>query len=200
MPLNFEFFHKELLKKSKKFKKIEVLIEKNGVLKIKKPKLDIFTFTTKTIISQQISDLAARTLWKKFCNIFNNDYPKIEDIKNQKRLNDALKELGISKQKIKYIKFLFSNIKKLSYIDRLEETQIRNELLKFPGIGNWTCDMILIFYLLKTNIFPMNDLIIKKTTEKLKEIESKKINFEENYSPYLSIFSLHLWKMSKRIL
>ena len=44
MPLNFEFFHKELLKKSKKYKKIEVLLETNGILKMKKPKLDIFTF------------------------------------------------------------------------------------------------------------------------------------------------------------
>ena len=35
---------------------------------------------------------------------------------------------------------------------------------------------------------------------KLCEIEKRQINFEQKFSPYLTLFSLHLWKMSKRIL
>ena len=60
--------------------------------------------------------------------------------------------------------------------------------------------MVLIFYLNRMNIFPTSDLVIKKTTEKLCILENKKIDFINSFSPYLSIFSLHLWKMSKRIL
>ena len=48
--------------------------------------------------------------------------------------------------------------------------------------------MILIFYYKKLNIFPENDLVIKKLS-KIKLIGKKKLNFQENYSPYLSIFS-----------
>ena len=80
------------------------------------------------------------------------------------------------------------------------EDEINSLLLGYKGIGQWTCNMILIFYYKKLNIFPENDLVIKKTLNKLNLLEKKKINFKENYSPYLSIFSLHLWKMSKRIL
>ena len=80
------------------------------------------------------------------------------------------------------------------------EDEINSLLLGYKGIGQWTCNMILIFYYKKLNIFPVNDLVIKKTLRKLNLLEKKKINFQENYSPYLSIFSLHLWKMSKRIL
>ena len=44
------------------------------------------------------------------------------------------------------------------------------------------------FLLQKLNIFPENDLVIKNSQE-IKLIRKKKINFKENYSPYLSIFS-----------
>ena len=80
------------------------------------------------------------------------------------------------------------------------EDEINSLLLGYKGIGQWRCNMILIFYYKKLNIFPENDLVIRKTLKKLNSLEKKKINFKENYSPYLSIFSLHLWKMSKRIL
>ena len=83
---------------------------------------------------------------------------------------------------------------------KMKEDEIISLLLRYKGIGPWTCNMILIFYFKKLNIFPENDLVIKKTQVKLNSLEKKKINFHEIYSPYLSIFSLHLWKMSKRIL
>ncbi|MAZ46885.1 MAG: hypothetical protein CMM98_04840 [Rickettsiales bacterium] len=60
--------------------------------------------------------------------------------------------------------------------------------------------MVLIFYFNKVNIFPNSDLVIKKTTKKLCVLEDKKIDFINSFSPYLSIFSLHLWKMSERVL
>ena len=44
------------------------------------------------------------------------------------------------------------------------------------------------------------ELQIKKTTEKLCILENKKIDFINSFSPYLSVFSLHLWKMSKRVI
>ena len=85
-------------------------------------------------------------------------------------------------------------------LESQNEEIIRNSLIKFSGIGNWTCDMVLIFYLNRINIFPTSDLIIKKTSERLCALENKKIDFTNSFSPYLSIFSLHLWKMSKRVL
>ena len=83
---------------------------------------------------------------------------------------------------------------------KMNEDEIVSLLLKFKGLGPWTCNMILIFHYKKLNIFPENDLVIKKTIRKLNLLEKQRIDFSENYSPYLSIFSLHLWKMSKRIL
>ena len=60
--------------------------------------------------------------------------------------------------------------------------------------------MILIFFLMRLNVFPENDLIIEKVKRKICSLENEEINFTEIFSPHLSILSLHMWKMSKRIL
>ena len=200
--MNFKKIHQEILRKSSKYSIIKREIEKNGIIKIEKSKLDLFAFITKTIIAQQISDKVAQSLWKEFCLFFKTEYPNKNNIINKRLLNNALENVGISQKKKSYIKAFYNDSKK-NLIDKLKlqnEEKIRSSLIKFSGIGNWTCDMVLIFYLNKKNIFPTSDLIIKKTTEKLCFLENKKIDFTNSFSPYLSIFSLHLWKMSKRVL
>ena len=82
----------------------------------------------------------------------------------------------------------------------MNEDQIIKVMLKYKGIGPWTCNMALIFYFRKLNIFPENDLVIKKISKKINLLEKKEIDFRNHFSPFLSIFSLHLWKMSKRVL
>ena len=200
--MNFKKIHQEILRKSLKYSIIKREIEKNGIIKIEKSKLDLFAFITKTIIAQQISDKVAQSLWKKFCLFFKTEYPNKNNIINKRLLNNALENVGISQKKKSFIKAFYNDSKK-NLIDKLKlqnEEKIRSSLIKFSGIGNWTCDMVLIFYLNKTNIFPTSDLIIKKTTEKLCILENKRIDFTNSFSPYLSFFSLHLWKMSKRVL
>ena len=51
--MNFKKIHQEILEKSSKYSIIKNEIKKNGIIKIQKSKLDLFTFTVKTIISQQ---------------------------------------------------------------------------------------------------------------------------------------------------
>ena len=51
------------------------------------------------------------------------------------------------------------------------EHEINSLLLEYNGLGHSTCNMILIFYYKKLNIFPVNDLVIKKTLIKLKLLE-----------------------------
>ena len=199
--MSFKKIHQEILKKSSKFRIVKNEIEKNGIIKIQKSRLDLFSFITKTIISQQISYKVAQSLWKKFCFFLKTEYPNKIDITNNYQLNSALRNIGVSQKKKSYIKAFYDSKEKI--LDDLEsqnEEKIRNTLIKFSGIGNWTCDMVLIFYFNRMNIFPTSDLIIKKTTEKLCVLENKKIDFINSFSPYLSIFSLHLWKMSKRVL
>ena len=199
-----EKIHDFLIEKSSKFPFIKNEIWNNGVLKITKQKIDLFSFIVKTIIAQQISNEVAEILWERLCSQLENNSISIKSFKNISYLKKILITTKISKSKINYILELYIAMLKKEIDEHIlmknTEDEINSLLLEYKGIGQWTCNMILIFYYKKLNIFPENDLVIRKTLKKLNSLEKKKINFKENYSPYLSIFSLHLWKMSKRIL
>ena len=204
MKNDFDHIHSEILLKSKSYSHIYEQISLNGVIKVEKTKLDFFTFILKMIISQQISDSLAKIIWGNLCSILNCQNPNIKKIKSKKHLMDSISTLKISKRKIDYIISLYDLIitkdLKVRKILSLNDKGLKDELCKFRGIGPWTCDMILIFFLRRQNIFPENDLIINKTKEKLFKLNNCRIDLKEKFSPYLSIFSLHLWKMSKRVL
>ena len=199
-----EKIHDFLIEKSRKFPFIQNEIKNNGVLKITKQNIDLFSFMVKTIIAQQISNEVAEILWKRLCSQLEKNSISIKSFKNISYLKKILITTKISKSKINYILELYIAMLKKEIDEHIllkkTEAEINSLLQGYRGIGQWTCNMILIFYYKKLNIFPENDLVIRKTLKKLNSLEKKKINFKENYSPYLSIFSLHLWKMSKRIL
>jgi len=201
---NNEKIHDLLIEKSRKFPFIKNEIRNNGVLKITKQNIDLFSFMVKTIIAQQISNEVAEILWKRLCSQLGKNSISIKSFKNITYLKKILIKTKISKSKINYISELYTAMLKKEIEEQLllkkTEDEINSLLKGYKGIGQWTCNMVLIFFYKKLNVFPENDLVIKKTLRKLSSLEKKKINFQENYSPYLSIFSLHLWKMSKRIL
>ena len=121
-----------------------------------------------------------------------------------KLLNSLEKNQSISKKKNSYIINLYKKLvsKKINMDELLKEkeTIIKKELTKEKGIGNWSCDMFLIFFLRRLNVFPESDLIIRKMCNKINYIEKSNLSYHKIFSPNLTLFSLHLWKMAKRVL
>ncbi len=74
-------------------------IQKNGIIVLKKTKLDLFSFLTKTIISQQISDKVAEITWKKYCFKIREHNHTINKIPNKIFLKKILDVVGLSKKK-----------------------------------------------------------------------------------------------------
>ena len=179
--------HDLLIEKSRKFPFIKNEIRNNGVLKITKQNIDLFSFMVKTIIAQQISNEVAEILWKRLCSQLGKNSVSITSFKNISYLKKILITTKISKSKINYISELYTAMLKKEIEEQLllkkTEDEINSLLKGYKGIGQWTCNMVLIFFYKKLNVFPENDLVIKKTLRKLSSLEKKKINFQENYSP-----------------
>ena len=204
MKIDFNRIHSEIVKNCNKLPYIKKNIQRNGILIVEKQKIDFFSFLIKTIISQQISDKAAQSIWTKFCCKLKTTNPSIKNIKSLSSLKKILEEIKISSGKRNcicniYKRIMLNNLN-FKHLDSLEEENIRSKLTEFKGIGPWTCDIILIFFFNRLNILPKNDLIIKKIILHLEKVEKKKIDFEKDFSPFLSVLSLHFWKMSKRVL
>lgn len=199
----FVTIHDLILSRSKPYKSFYREIKKNGVIEIEYSDLDFFYFFSKTIISQQISFAVAKKIWNDFQSRVDRYYFKGLSDKNKEYIR-LLKELKISKSKKDTILRVNDLIlqKKLNHHDlgSLSDTMLRKKLINIKGVGLWTADMMLIFFFKRLNIFPENDLIINKVKAKIESLEKSRINFFDLCNPFLSILSLHFWKLSKRIL
>ena len=199
----FISIHDFILSRTKPYKFFHKQIKNNGVIEIENTDLDLFSFFSKTIISQQISFEVADKIWNDFQNKIDRFYFKGLSDKNKKVIK-LLSELKISSSKKDTILRVNDLIlkKELSHdhLNSLSETMLRKKLVSIKGVGPWTSDMMLIFFFKKLNVFPENDLVINKVKAKIEYLENCRINFADLFKPFLSILSLHFWKLSKRIL
>ena len=199
----FITIHDFILSRTKPYKFFHKQIKKNGVIEIENTDLDLFSFFSKTIISQQISFTVADKIWNDFQNKVDRfDFKGLSD-KNKKVIK-LLSDLKISDRKKDTILRVNDLIlkKELSHdhLNSLSETMLKKKLVRIKGVGPWTSDMMLIFFFKKLNVFPENDLVINKVKAKIEYLENCRINFADLFKPFLSILSLHFWKLSKRIL
>ena len=193
-----KFWNKAKIYLSKKDKVLKLIINNypNEELLINN---NYFHTLLKSIIGQQISVSAANSIQKKFFSI-----KKKIDPKNVIKINNVtLKNIGLSKQKILYIKnisyYFIHNKNFIKNIKNYDEHEIRNHLIEVKGIGPWTVDMFLIFGLGKSNIFPKGDLgflkAISISYKKKLPIEEKELNkLFKNWSPYNTVATWYLWR------
>lgn len=151
------------------------------------------------ICSQQLSGKAAKTIFGRVKNTLQ------DNIRPDTVINadaDKLRKCGLSYSKISYIKDLAQKVNdgslKLSIIDKLSDEEIIRELVLVKGIGRWTAEMFLMFSLGRPDIFPIDDLGIRKGFEKVTKKEFDKIKSfkfaEKKWSPYRTVASWYLWR------
>lgn len=188
----------------KHFKKNDLILYE-AALKIelpdwKKPD-DPFIDLIESIISQQLSIKAADTIFNRFKKLFPKE--KIAPIYLLKLNDIKIRECGISFNKIAYIKGIAQAIidKKIDFetLEKLDDEEVIQELVKLKGIGVWTAEMYLMFTLGRPDVFSTGDLGLQNAMVKLYKLEKKpkkEILLEISYrwSPYRTIASRILWK------
>ncbi|MFZ3068977.1 MAG: DNA-3-methyladenine glycosylase [Microgenomates group bacterium] len=184
----------------RKDKVLNLIIDK---YKVSSPKISVNLFQDllESIISQQLSNKAATTIFNRFLSLFPKEQvPQPEEI--LKLNEETLRSCGVSHQKASYLKSLAEEIASqklvLDNLHLLEDEEVILELTKVKGIGRWTAEMFLIFSLGRQNIFSVGDLGLRSAVAKLYGVNREdKIKIEEiskSWSPYRSLASLYLWK------
>ena len=156
-----------------------------------------FSTLVKIIIGQQISRSAAESVFKK---LLKKTIVSPEELLN---LNiTELKEVGLSTQKINYIKDLAFKIKQdeinLSDFVNLPSNKIYDILIKVNGIGEWTINNYRLFALQDVDAWPGGDLALQESIKKIKNLNSRPNSNEmnqlsEKWKPYRGAAALLLW-------
>ncbi len=198
--IDYKYIHKFLLNKTKKYEFLNKIILNNGIIKLAKPDKEFLLYIFWVIISQQISNKASEKIWSNVIKLIKKKgddlHYLLSDPKNFKQLN----QLGVSEKKLEYISGIITKMtkedKKEEYYRNLESKDFREEFQYFRGIGEWSCNMIEIFYFNRLDIWPKGDLIINQLSQSVQINENKMINFTQEFKPFQSILALHFWKFS----
>ena len=185
----------ELIRKDKRLGEIIKTYPKDFLFS----KSDPFYTLSRAIVGQQISVKAAQAVWERF-----EKKIIIVNPKNTLKMHYmSFKSCGLSKQKIKYLKFLataFIN-KELKILESktASDDEIVEQLIKVKGIGKWTAQMFLIFNLCKPDVFPEDDLGLIKgicVCYNLKYPIKKEtaIKMSKKWKPWRSVATWYFWR------
>ena len=126
------------------------------------PRPNVFGTLVGAIVAQQISAAAARTIHKRLWALTRGRPPEPRDI--LKRRETTLRRVGLSRQKIAYLRDLAARVESgeldLRALETMEDDAVRAALTAVKGIGDWTADMHLIFTQNRPDIFAPGDAAV----------------------------------------
>jgi DNA-3-methyladenine glycosylase II len=161
---------------------------------------DPFFSLCRTIIGQQISTKAADSIWLKFeikCK------KKIVPETVLKLTSRNLKNAGLSRQKITYLKNIAKSFKNKSFnirdLKKMDDNLAIDYITKLKGLGIWSAQMFLMFNLNRPDIFPVNDIgLIRAISKNYKTSYPPNKKFlnkiSKIHSGYRSVFTWYMWR------
>jgi DNA-3-methyladenine glycosylase II len=167
------------------------------------PRKDPVQSLARAIVSQQLSGKAADTIWGRFLAIYPaSRFPAPAAIVATP--DATLRAAGLSGAKAAAIKDLARHVieKKVvpARLPKLTDEEVSAMLLPVRGIGPWSVDMFLMFFLARPDVLPVGDLGIRKGMQKhfgLRKLPEAKrmLALAEPWRPYRTIASWYMWRL-----
>lgn len=150
------------------------------------------------ILEQQVSLAAAYAAFKKLKECIGFVTPaKILALSDEE-----LRSCYFSRQKIIYARELANAVANkqlvLKKLQHLHEDEIRHQLKKIKGIGNWTVDVYLMHSLQRTDLFPLGDIALVNSLKETKNLhphitKDEMLAIAAPWRPYRTIAAMILW-------
>lgn len=160
-----------------------------------------FGMLVRSILSQQISTKAARSIRERVEQLMGGGPPTAEKLLTLSPVQ--LRSAGVSSQKAAYLLDLADKVQsrtvRLARIGRLSDEDVIAELIQVKGIGRWTAQMFLIFCLGRLDVFPHDDLGVRMALRDLYGLgelpdRATSLNIAEPWRPYSSVASWYCWR------
>ena len=179
---------------------IAMLIRQHGECGLaSSQRTDPFHALLHAIIAQQLSTKAARTIEGRLSALFAGGptpaaVARVPD--------EKLRAVGLSGQKVKYIRDLCARILdgslELDTLTALADDEVIEALTSVKGIGRWTAEMFLMFRLHRPDVLPVGDLGIVKAVQRAYKLRAlptpaRLTKIGETWRPYRSVACWYLW-------
>jgi DNA-3-methyladenine glycosylase II len=180
------------------------LIDEHGALvrrdlKLERPG-DAYGALLRSIVGQQLSTKAARTIYGRMLELFGGHAPS--PLQLLAANPDDIRAAGLSRPKINYLRDLAQHVEdgelELERLDELPDEEVIEQLTAVKGIGEWSAHMFLMFHLGRPDVLPVGDQGIRnaiKTQYRLRKLpDAKRMEkIARPWRPYRTLACLYLW-------
>mgnify|MGYP001282809508 CR=1 FL=1 len=159
---------------------------------------DLFATLIKSIVGQQISVIAASAVWDRLCELVG----EITDENILMKSHLELRSVGLSNRKAEYIIGIseaWRNGLNLLKWESMTDEEVLKELIALRGVGRWTAQMLLIFALLRADIFPIDDIGLIRGMEKVYNSgnaldNNTLVEISNSWKPYRTLGVWYMWR------
>ena len=156
------------------------------------------TTLLRTIVGQQVSVAAARSMWAKLESAFGSP-PDLHALLNA--TDEDMRAAGMSRQKSGYIRSLAGLVTSgeldLYALPEDDEEAIAH-LTRIKGIGRWSAEIYLLFAEGRSDVFPAGDLAVVNELARLmgrkRKLSEKRLRqLAEKWRPYRGAAAVLAW-------
>ena len=171
------------------------------------PVADYFNALARAIVFQQLAGRAAQAIHGRFLALYPANHPTAAAVLATPP--EQLRAVGLSAAKTASLLDLAAKTSDgtvpLERIEELPDTEIVQRLVAVRGIGRWTAEMFLIFQLRRPDVWPVDDLAVRKgfaiihhlaEWPKPKELDA----LGETYRPYRTVAAWYCWRATDTVL
>ena len=162
---------------------------------------DAYGALLRSIVGQQLSTKAARTIYERLIELFGGRAPTPAELLEADP--ESIRGAGLSRPKVAYLRDLAEHVEdgelELDRLAELPDEEVSAQLTAVKGLGQWTADMFLIFHLGRPDVLPVGDLGIRRAVEGLYGLAELPAAAEleqiaEPWRPHRSLACLYLWR------
>jgi DNA-3-methyladenine glycosylase II len=157
---------------------------------------DAYGALLRSIVGQQLSTKAARTIYNRMLELFDGHAPTPKQLLAADP--DKIRAAGLSRPKIAYLRDLAEHVEsgelELDRLDELPDEEVIEQLTAVKGIGEWSAHMFLMFHL----VLPVGDQGIRNAVKAqygLRKVpDAKRLEkIARPWRPYRTLACLYLW-------
>jgi DNA-3-methyladenine glycosylase II len=161
---------------------------------------DAFGALARAIVYQQLAGAAATAIYGRFIALFDGSFTaEAVLLMPEERMRSA----GLSGAKTASIRDLALHVADgrlpINRLSRLDDDEIVRQLSDVRGIGRWTAEMFLIFQLGRLDVWPVDDLGVRRGYQLIHELTAmptpKALMAEgDRFRPYRTIAAWYCWQ------
>ena len=156
-----------------------------------------------SIMSQQLSVKVADVIYKRFLQLYGGKEPRPQQILDT--APETLRGIGLSNAKVSYVQNVARFVQEEKLTDarlhKMGNEELITYLTSIKGVGQWTVEMLLMFYLGREDVFAVGDLGIQQAMNKLYKLDTtdkkayraKLLHLSEKWAPYRTHACRYLW-------